>query len=608
MITIPSSSKVAGFAARLAVGYSVLAVLLSFYHSLGKRFFRDAFHRSFLPALAFFGTFCKLVTLLSMEMVAFPIACGLLVDYLTLPLFPAATWMGRLKHLQFLPVSSLAVHWALGAAFMLSFANHVTFLRSFCRPGLIYFLRNPSDPEAHPLREMLERGFGDQLYRLSISLLFYAVLMACSIGGAAGMIAALPLRPLKFSFSEPFTEAPLGLLLHLSLRWLLARLQPGKVVSKAYQTVAETVICFFGLSSYFLGKHSQSPGTAKLVAVPNFDRVYSKTDMRAIRKFHPTSLNATDKPTNSTIVYRPNQFAIRCLVVICAAFLAIQLVLVTAYAIPLTIGRALFPGLENEIFTLVLGFIPVAVTLSLLGGQFKSLISRESVRKAVGFLFSVVFAGLVWPVALGVGFILTTAPLLNIDLFLGEGVLSASNPLNAAWSLHTDPLNQSIPIVFFTTCWSIGFPLLKIAHVLRGQLPLPQVTLTALDSTPSGNANFLFKVALPITVLLAAFLALPLLLPVPLVPLFWPAAVDQIASIQRVAHFSVLLTWTLWRLAGWLGTALGSAIANIRDDAYLVGRQLHNLERNDPNQVNSSNTSTSPTQLRERRIPTTPIL
>ncbi len=538
-----------------------------------------------------------------MEMVAFPIACGLLVDFLTLPLFPASTWLGRLKNFSLLPASFLAVHWALGAAFMISFASHISFLRSFCRPGLIYFLRNPSDPDAHPLKEMLQRGFGDQLYRLGISLLFYAALMSCSIGGAARVIAALPLAPLKYSFSEPFAEAPLGLLLHLVLRWLMARLQPGQVLGRIYRQTAVSVIDLVGLSSYFLGKHHQIPASARLVAVPDYDRVYTKAAMKQMRKFEPTSLATVNKPANSTIVYRPGQFVLRCLFVIAAGVVACQVVLSAGFAISLAAGRLLLPGVQNEVFSLFLGLMLVVLVLALLGGQFKSVVSRDSVQKVVGFVLSFVFAGLLWPAAIGVAFVLVTAPLLNAELLIGEAIVNAANPLQTAWAIQVDPLNQSIPILFLTTCWSIGFPLMKIGHLARKHLPLPGSTLAALDADAApDNATFFAKIALPITAVLAAFLALPPLLPVLLVPLLVPGFIDSIPAAQRISHLSVLLTWAVWKVGSGLGSSLGQALANIRDDAYLIGRQLRNLERTQPEEVSQ------PPQIRERRIPTTPIL
>lgn len=544
-----------------------------------------------------------------MEMVAFPVACGVLVDLLTLPLFPGSTLIGRLRQFTFLPVSWIAIHWALGAAFMLSFANYVSFLRSFCRPGLIYFLRNPADPDTHPLREMLERSFFDQVYRLAVSFAFYSFLTACSVGGAARIISSLPIAPLKVSFAEPIAEAPLVLLLHLCLRWLLTRLQPGLVLGKVYKSVAENVISSLGLSSYFLGKHPDNPGSAKLVAVPDFDRVYSRPAMKAIRTFRPASLNQTNKPPQSTIVYRPNMFALRCIAVVAVGFVICQLILAAAFSIPLTIGRILMPALENEIFILFAGAIPVIIGLSLLGGRGSLLVSRESMQKAVAFALSFIFAGLLWPIALGISFVLVTAPLLTVQPVL-ETALGTSDPINTFWTLQHEPLVHSIPIVFVTTCWSIGFPLLKICHMARNHLPLPQSTLDALNAGPTvSNYTFVFKVALPITVSLAAFIVLPPFIPLVMTALLSssPLNLDSILPMQRVIHLSILLTWLVWRLGSTLGNSLGQVLANIRDDAYLVGRRLHNLERDEVHHDEATQ-GQQPATVRERRIPATPIL
>ena len=71
-----------------------------------------------------------------------------------LDLFRARLY-SRLLSVNFALISSLTIHWALGAFFMLSFASFVTFSRTFLRPGLLYFLRNPQDPDSHPVRRWL---------------------------------------------------------------------------------------------------------------------------------------------------------------------------------------------------------------------------------------------------------------------------------------------------------------------------------------------------------------------------------------------------------------------------------------------------------------------
>lgn len=610
---IPAATTVYGFAARLVVGYAVLAVTLSLYHSIGKRFFRDPFHKSFLPVLGFFGTFWKLITLLGTEMILFPVACGFVIDFLSLPLLPGASMTGRLQHFQTLPITSMAVHWALGAAFMLSFASHVTFLRSFLRPGLLFFLRNPADPDAHPLREMLERSFLDQCYRLTISFVFYSLLMAGSLGGAVAIIKHVlsNVAPLRLSFSEPLAEAPIGLLLHLTLRWFVSMLRPGLIVGKAYKSLATFVLEKLGLESYFLARHPTAiPASGSLVAVPDFDRVYSRKNLKVIRAYRPSGLADTGKPAQSTIVYRPAVFALRCLLAVGAAFAMAQVACVAVYALPLSLGRKIIPvHLDNELVTWFVGAVPVVLLLGLLGGgseRVKSFFSGQALHKAVYWAISFLFIGLAWPLMLGSLLALVTSPLLQADSLFADALSTASNPIaRFLFNLHSDgEMSQSFSIVFFTSCWSIGFPLLRLAHTLRAQLPLPRRTLDALNTLHERSIRRLvFNVVIPITALLSVCLVLPPLLPLVLVPLTTDLPIDYVYTAQRVSHFSLLLVFAAWKLGAVIGRALGGAITSIRDDAYLVGRQLHNLERTEAEESTPRSNS-----IRERRIPTTPIL
>ena len=158
------------FICNVILGYSVLCSLLSLYAGIVRNL-KDSFHRNFIPAISFVGTFIKLISLMFIEMFLLPLVCGFMVDYACLSIFSGLTFLERLQSVRIIPISSLTIHWAIGAGFMISFSSLVSFFRSFLRPGLLFFLRNPQDPENHPIKEMVERGFIDQVYRIGISFI-----------------------------------------------------------------------------------------------------------------------------------------------------------------------------------------------------------------------------------------------------------------------------------------------------------------------------------------------------------------------------------------------------------------------------------------------------
>lgn len=48
------------------------------------------------------------------ELVVFPLGCGLLIDYSTLPLFISGTLQFRISFLHYAPVTCIFLHWMIG--------------------------------------------------------------------------------------------------------------------------------------------------------------------------------------------------------------------------------------------------------------------------------------------------------------------------------------------------------------------------------------------------------------------------------------------------------------------------------------------------------------
>ncbi|RKP14029.1 hypothetical protein BJ684DRAFT_19530 [Piptocephalis cylindrospora] len=133
-------------------------------------------------ALRVAGLMLKVAIFVAIELVLFPLACGLLLSILSLPLLHGATLEGRLAFATRAPLAFLFLHWTIGTAFMFGFASMVGALRSILRPGVLYFIRDPKDAGFSPLREILERPALHQLRKIGLSFQMYAVVMLLGIG------------------------------------------------------------------------------------------------------------------------------------------------------------------------------------------------------------------------------------------------------------------------------------------------------------------------------------------------------------------------------------------------------------------------------------------
>ena len=176
------------------------------------------------------------------------------------------------------------------------------------------------------------------------------------------------------------------------------------------------------------------------------------------------------------------------------------------------------------------------------------------------------FVVLLWPLQVGILFSLLINPILN------------GNPLTTS--------HMQIPIMFIGTCWSIGFPILRILYTLRAHLPLPHTSHSYLSSTLSRiNSleqvqlkDFLKLVVFPVTLMFTLTLIIPPALVLVLLPLH-TADTELLYIYQSSSHLLALTAYLTYKLGASLAWSLRKLVSGIRDETYLVGRRLHNLDQ-----------------------------
>lgn len=79
----------------------------------------------------------KVILIISIEMLVFPLYCGLLLDGALLPLFEDATFKSRILFTYNYPLTSIFVHWFVGTGYMFHFALFVSMCRKIMRQGVL---------------------------------------------------------------------------------------------------------------------------------------------------------------------------------------------------------------------------------------------------------------------------------------------------------------------------------------------------------------------------------------------------------------------------------------------------------------------------------------
>ncbi|KAI5293511.1 hypothetical protein KEM52_005463 [Ascosphaera acerosa] len=203
----------------IAVGYAVASVLCLVYLKL-----RAMLHGSDaeLPESAVSdmlkqaGGILKVICIVGIEMLLFPLYCGILLDIALLPLFENITLESRISFVHQSPMTALFIHWFLGTCYMFHFALFVSMCRRLMRKGVLYFIRDPDDPTFHPVRDVLDRSMATQLRKISFSALIYGALIIVCCGGVVwSMTYWTPhVLPLRWTSHYPMLEVPIDLLFY----------------------------------------------------------------------------------------------------------------------------------------------------------------------------------------------------------------------------------------------------------------------------------------------------------------------------------------------------------------------------------------------------------
>ncbi|SMR49642.1 unnamed protein product [Zymoseptoria tritici ST99CH_3D1] len=225
----------------ILTGYVALAVIAAIYVALDtpitstpsgqrtEKVIRDSLRQA--------GGVLKVIFIISIEMLAFPLYCGLLLDFAFLPLFQADNIATRWASAVRAPATFCFVHWFIGTCYMFHFALFVSMCRKILRKGVLWFIRDPDDPTFHPVRDVLERNVTTQLRKIAFSALVYGALVILCLGGVIWSIGKLfnGIFPIHWISTEPILEFPFDLMLYNFLTPLLFKLfKPSNAVHSMY--------------------------------------------------------------------------------------------------------------------------------------------------------------------------------------------------------------------------------------------------------------------------------------------------------------------------------------------------------------------------------------
>ncbi|KDR68014.1 hypothetical protein GALMADRAFT_79202, partial [Galerina marginata CBS 339.88] len=209
----------------------------------------------------------KVATFIFIELVTFPLGCGIVLDLCTVWLFPEANLQSRVAFFAQAPLTAMFYHWVAGTMFMYSFAVLLSGCRSVMRPGAMWFIKDPQDQNSHPIRDILDRPTLVQLRKICVSGIMYSFVVACVVGSVAGLLVlgSKSIMPFRWKNREPLSNVPVDLLfLHLVLPYTMHYFRPKRAIKHVSTTVWKFLAVRLRLTSYFFGgRYPQEEYTPK---------------------------------------------------------------------------------------------------------------------------------------------------------------------------------------------------------------------------------------------------------------------------------------------------------------------------------------------------------
>ncbi|KAI0788709.1 hypothetical protein C8Q75DRAFT_879244 [Abortiporus biennis] len=251
----------------IAVGYAVDALLLAIYLNIltvgsvksAGRAVRSAVRQQLLVV--------KVAAFIIVELVVFPLGCGVMLDACTVWLFPQGSFRSRTAFLMFAPLTSAFYHWVIGTMFMYQFAILLAGCRGIMRPGAMWFIKDPQDQNFHPIRDILERPTLIQIRKLLLSALMYGLVVACGVATVSGIlrIFSSTIMPFRWKIREPLSTVPVDLLfLHVVMPYTMHYFKPKRALHKFGIHLWRYLASQLRLTSYMFGdRHASEEFTSK---------------------------------------------------------------------------------------------------------------------------------------------------------------------------------------------------------------------------------------------------------------------------------------------------------------------------------------------------------
>jgi len=564
------------------------------------------------------GGVLKVILIISIEMLVFPLYCGLLLDVAMLPLFTDSTIASRVSFTVNSPWTSCFVHWFIGTCYMFHFALFVSMCRKILRSGVLYFIRDPDDPTFHPVRDVLERSVATQLRKIGFSALVYGGLVMLCLGSVVWSIYYLVdgILPIDWLSNKPIVAFPIDLLLYNFLTPLIIHmLKPSQGLQVIYDWWFRECARYLRLSHFLFGKDEADEihrieGTAsgRFVRVPASDSVRILKNSSVFLEVTEDNTRIDGKPELDTGVhgrendlyiklYIPPWFRIRIGLFVFCLWALTAAVGLGVTVLPLTLGRLVLSTIisnsieMSDIYAYASGMCVLGVASYLI--SWRQLIAEE-LTTVINSRFRS-RAEMIQDLSVVSKNILVATYTYTALIIIIPTLLAAILELYLVMPLHAYLHGVSEPYtMYFLQDWTLGVLYLRIGVRFITAYPDSRTARALRAIIEKGwltpNARLATRAfILPSCVVAGMALVAPL-------PFAWFAQRYSFAADNDVASKIAQRFAYPVLLAAGLGFYILSLVVRvackwrrrIRDEVYLIGERLHNYGEKRQQQVTTA--------------------
>ncbi|KAG9148194.1 hypothetical protein Leryth_014108 [Lithospermum erythrorhizon] len=549
--------------------------------------------RQFISAMRHLMTMVKVAFLLVIELGVFPLMCGWWLDVCTIRMF-GKSFTQRVEFFSVSPLASSLVHWVIGIVYMLQISIFVSLLRGVLRPGVLYFLRDPADPNYNPFRDLIDDPVYKHARRVLLSVAVYGslIVMLVFLPAKLAMRVSPSIFPLDISISDPFTEIPADMLLfQICIPFAIEHFKLRTTIKSLLRYWFTVVGWALGLTEFLLPRpeDGQQNGNGD----PGIqDRVHGRLDdargfgglaadevNRARHAMANTDISEAEN--NEQVEADRYSFVIRIVLLLLVAWMTLLMFNCALIVVPISLGRTLFN---------VIPFLPITH-----GNKCNDL-----------YAF-VIGSYVIWTIIAGMRYCVDHIRTKNVKVLLKEiwkwgGIVLKSFVLLSIWILVIPvligllfellvivpmrvPVDES-PVFLLYQDWALGLIFLKIwtrLVMLDHMMPLVddswRVKFERVREDGFSRLRgfwVLREIVLPIIMKLLTALCVPYVLARGVFPVFgYPLVVNS--AVYRFAWLGCLGFSSLWYCAKRFHVWFTNLHNSIRDDRYLIGRRLHNF-------------------------------